>query len=186
MDVSYLSNTFSFIVNSEDSFSSTSNTRRNGKTLSLAGCSCPGANGPLLPDLEFLKMRSITSVVSLHESASIDTEVVKRCGFYHIHLPVPDYRPPTLSQMKELLMWLRETSESTHREGREEKIVVHCNAGMGRTGTVLACLLVYYYGLSAKEAVAFVRGKRRGSVQTYKQEDFVGEFERFLLEYSEE
>ena len=56
-------------------------------------------------------------------------------------------------------------------------VVVHCRGGLGRTGTVAACVLVAL-GCSAREAVDVVRGTRKGTIQTDEQEEFVYRFER--------
>jgi hypothetical protein len=48
--------------------------------------------------------------------------------------------------------------------------MVHCAAGMGRTGTVLACYLVKYQKYSAKDAIEKVRTERPGSIQSEVQE----------------
>jgi len=53
--------------------------------------------------------------------------------------------------------------------------VVHCLAGLGRTGTVAACLLVTR-GRTAGESIAAVRAVRPGSVQSQAQADFVEAF----------
>ena len=48
-------------------------------------------------------------------------------------------------------------------------VAIHCAAGLGRTGTVLAAYFVAK-GLSAREAVERVRQLRPGSVETVEQE----------------
>ncbi len=66
------------------------------------------------------------------------------------------------------------------REGKN--VVVHCRGGLGRTGTVAACVLVALGNHSADEAIGAVRAARKGTVQTRDQEDFVRRFEETLRE----
>ena len=65
-------------------------------------------------------------------------------------------------------------------ERRGEKVAVHCHAGYGRTGMVIACFLVFSHHYSADVAIATVRARREGSVQTREQKRFVHRFERFV------
>ncbi len=51
-------------------------------------------------------------------------------------------------------------------------VLVHCAAGLGRSGLTAACLLVKT-GLSSDEAIERVRGARPGPIQTVEQEEFV-------------
>jgi protein-tyrosine phosphatase len=66
------------------------------------------------------------------------------------------------------------------REG--QNVVVHCRGGLGRTGTVAACVLVALGEHSADEAIAAIRQARKGTIQTDEQEEFVRHFEHTLRE----
>jgi atypical dual specificity phosphatase len=48
--------------------------------------------------------------------------------------------------------------------------MVHCAAGMGRAGTILACYLVKYQKYSGKDAIKKIRTERPGSIQSETQE----------------
>jgi len=56
---------------------------------------------------------------------------------------------------------------------------VHCGAGLGRTGTVLACYLVSR-GLTAEQAIGEVRLARPGAVEAVSQVAFVYAYEALL------
>ena len=61
-----------------------------------------------------------------------------------------------------------------------EPVLVHCLAGMGRTGVVLACYLVKHQNMSADEATQKIREERPGSIQSYPQEEIIFRFEKSL------
>ncbi|XP_051513224.1 protein tyrosine phosphatase domain-containing protein 1-like isoform X1 [Myxocyprinus asiaticus] len=63
---------------------------------------------------------------------------------------------------------------------QEGKVAVHCHAGLGRTGVLIACYLVYTSRISAGEAVHYVRIKRPRSIQTRSQINLVFDFARLV------
>ncbi|MCD8139057.1 MAG: dual specificity protein phosphatase family protein [Planctomycetaceae bacterium] len=136
----------------------------------LAGCAQPGRFSDLRSDLSGLSRQGIGVIVSLTETP-LDPAAIRDYDFLSLHLPVADYTPPSRTQIRRFV-------EFTHQcitDGRA--VVVHCTAGMGRTGTMLACFLVSQ-GMSASDAVLTVRQARPGSIETAEQERCILDFAR--------
>ncbi|MDE1889072.1 MAG: dual specificity protein phosphatase family protein [Planctomycetota bacterium] len=135
----------------------------------IAGMGRPMA---IVADLEFLKDNRVESIVSLTE-LPLHKTLIEEFGFEYKHIPIPDFSTPTQEQIEEFVTFVNNLLSS------KKKIVVHCEAGIGRTGTMLACYLVSK-GYSAEKAISEVRKRRPGSIETMEQEDTVVKYEERL------
>ncbi len=132
----------------------------------IAGMAKPTS---LVNEFEFLKDNDIGAIVSLTEFP-IHESLVKEFGFEVIHISLKDYETPSLEQIEVFLEFAKKL------KARGKKLVVHCDAGIGRTGTMLACYLVNK-GYDAIDAIKEVRKKRPGSIETIGQEEIVIKYE---------
>lgn len=138
----------------------------------LAGCAHPEGLGECDEALQELKEQGIGALVSLDESG-IPLYMIADHDFHYLHLPIPDFGIPKMKQAREFVEFVRRECE----EGR--KVAVHCGAGLGRTGTMIAVYIVAK-GSSADDAIRIVRETRPGSIETTDQEKFVHRFEKEL------
>ena len=71
-----------------------------------------------------------------------------------------------------------------HQMNKKLLTILKFIAGLGRTGVLIACYLVYSLRVRANDAIRFVRLKRPNAVQTRGQILCVQEFEQFILPHS--
>lgn len=99
-------------------------------------------------------------------------DILRKVGMLTEHIPIVDFTAPTLKQVEQAIMMIHFYLR------RNMPVAVHCIAGLGRTGTILACYLVGE-GLSANQAITTIWKWRPGSIETLDQEAVVHEYEQF-------
>ena len=130
----------------------------------IGGCALPRS----INDICRLKAEeNIGSILTLTKHA-LNSEWLE--GLIYLHIPVQDFCPPTIEQLNLCVDFLKDCLEAN------KKPVVHCMMGYGRTGTILAAYLISQ-GMTANDAIAAVRQKRPGAIETYEQEDILFVFE---------
>ena len=118
---------------------------------------------PWADDARALRKEGVTAVVSLTLRPALPEPPP---GLRVLHVPVPDMTAPSQEQLLRAVRFLREEVAAGGA------VAVHCFAGIGRTGTVLAAWLVSE-GREPDAAVAELRELRPGSLETLEQEHAV-------------
>lgn len=127
-------------------------------------------------DLARINQWGADAVVSLLEYHEFDLlgvpqfpEVMMRQPFRWFHLEVRDSDIPDQRFENE---WPQVRPALVDILRRGGGVVVHCRGGLGRTGLVVARLLVEL-GVGPEEAIAQVRAVRKGAIETWEQEEYV-------------
>jgi atypical dual specificity phosphatase len=121
-------------------------------------------------DLIWLREQGIEILLSLTEDRP-RRDWIDESGLLVYHEPLEDMEPPSQEQLGRCVSAILRANE------RKMGVAVHCGAGLGRTGVVLAAYFVAR-GLSAANAIARIRRLRPGSIETDEQAVAVEQYAR--------
>ena len=119
-----------------------------------------------LSDFQELEYTGIKAIISLYPI--LDEFKSSLIRFDHLELYIPDFHPPSLKQVREFLIFYRQ------KLVQKQPTFIHCFAGCGRTGTMIAIAELFCYGAtSAKEAIRRVKSREPCSLDSRTQELFL-------------
>ena len=133
----------------------------------LAGSAIPTS----FDEIKWALDEGVKSIVTIREEP-LDEDWIKDVNYLHIHSN--DMGVPEFDDLTRAVDFIHE------RITNNEPVMVHCLAGLGRTGTILACYLIKYQKLSADDSIQKVRESRPGSIQSFPQEEIIFQFEKFI------
>lgn len=122
-----------------------------------------------LPQLYSAGVRAVVSLLNI----PTDAPVYESAGFAFLCLPIADGGAPTFEQTRQFIEFV----SGQRAAGRP--VAVHCEAGLGRTGTLLAAFLIAE-GASAGEAIDRVRGAQEGAIESLRQLVFLEQYAKGL------
>jgi atypical dual specificity phosphatase len=134
----------------------------------LAGSGFPSSAA----QVRWLKENGVRSILTLTEDP-LPKEFMEGSGVSSIHVRMSDHAAPSQESLSKAVKQIRLEVE------RGNPVVVHCLAGKGRTGSVLAAYMIEYHGKNADEALSELRASRPGSVE-FSQEGSVREYAKNL------
>ena len=133
----------------------------------LAGSGIPTS----IDEVQWIIEQGVKSIVTIREEPLADNWIK---DVNYLHVMSNDMGVPEFNDLTHTIDFIHQ------RITNNEPVLVHCLAGMGRTGVVLACYLVKYQNMSADEATQKIREERPGSIQSYPQEEIIFRFEKSL------
>ncbi|AFU57522.1 dual specificity protein phosphatase [Candidatus Nitrososphaera gargensis Ga9.2] len=135
----------------------------------LAGCGLPVSED----EFGWVIDQGIRSIVTVRE-VPLPSDWFNGSDIDYLHLAVEDFGAPSIEELAQAVDFIDQQISS----GRP--VMVHCAAGKGRTGAVLAAYLVKKQNLAADQAIDMIRNMRPGSVQSISQETAVLMYEKYL------
>ena len=133
----------------------------------LAGSAIPTSKD----EVDWLHEQGVKSIVTIREEP-LDENWIHDMNY--LHVLSDDMGVPSFDDLKNSVDYIHK------RILNKEPVMVHCLAGLGRTGTILACYLIKYEKMSAEDAIQHIREKRHGSIQSFVQEELIFQYAKTL------
>ncbi len=146
---------------------------RNGIWWAVPGLLCglprPGMIGEAVDTYRQLSLAGVRRLLCLEERCEYAVEPLREFGISLHRFAIPDMAPPSFSQALDICRLAEPGIRSN------EGIAAHCRGGLGRTGTVLASILIWF-GDAAETAIERVRKAQPHAIQSAAQQRFLHDF----------
>jgi atypical dual specificity phosphatase len=133
-----------------------------------------GSGLPVTQDeFKWILDKGIKSIITVRE-VPLPSRWIDGTDIDYLHLMVEDYGVPNMEILDEAVNYIDKKIQSG------KPVLVHCAAGKGRTGALLAAYMIKKENLTAEQAIEKVRVMRPGSVQSVTQETALSMYEKYL------
>lgn len=140
----------------------------------LAGSGLPSS----YDQITWIASNGIRTLVTIREIPLPDVWIKKVGAQNHTlenyFLKTDDYNAPTVDEIDKVVNYIEKKIKDNN------PVLVHCAAGKGRTGTILAAYLIKKEGLTPIDAIKKLRRMRPGSVQSERQEMAINTYYKYL------
>lgn len=128
--------------------------------------------GRVLPaDIHRLAARGVTRIVDTRAEHMDDKDALAAEHIDLLYLPAPDTKPLTLEQLQEGAAWINQQLD------RGERVLVHCEHGVGRSVLLAAAALVAC-GMNAHDAISLIQRRRWQAAPNHRQVQRLQQFEQ--------
>ena len=121
-------------------------------------------------DIPWLATQGIKELISLARPDGPVEQICRDAGINWRLYEIEDYSVP--QDLDDFSSFIESVIESIDEK---KPCCVHCQAGIGRTGLVLACIAGRYLSLGKEASVNFIL-ERRSAIETNEQMRFIGEY----------
>ena len=108
---------------------------------------------PVERSAELAALHGISAVVDLRSEYRDDADQLAAAGIDFLHLPTPDMEPAAHEDLETGVEFVRE------HVGRGEKVLIHCQHGIGRSALLALCVLVDQ-GFAPLDALVHAKDRR--------------------------
>ena len=127
-----------------------------------------GSSKPHLSDLPFLQNLELNGIICLQEKNNSE-ELAQLLNIAYLHQPIPDFGVPTPEDLEQIVEFILNQQEINPNK----PVLIHCTAGNGRTGTILASLIKILDRAESQEAIDRIRKVNPLAIETEEQEHFI-------------